>query len=416
MHREEIAVEDIDVAVIGAGQAGLATSRELSERDVDHVVLEQQRPGFAWSQRWDSFTLVTPNHSIRLPGGPYAGDDPHGYLTREGIEEHISTYAAGLAAEVRSGVRVDRLRPADAGGFVLDTDGGPIRANAVVVATGAYQRPHRPPAVLSIQERLEVLDSIDYRRPSMLPDGSVLVVGGGQSACQIAEELLLAGRDVVMACGRAPWFYRRPGGRDLFDWLIDVGLLDEGPDALPTPAARLGANIQATGARGGHDLSYRTLAALGARLGGHLVVEADGTPSLAPDLEATLAFCDQVHGLIRTTLLDWSVQPGRPHLDIPPPPAFQPEPVHRLDLRAFGAVIVAAGFRTRYTEWIDVPGIVDDFGFPVHDDGESTVAPGLHFVGVHLLRKRMSSLLLGVGEDAARTADRIAASPRVSAA
>ena len=133
-------MESIEVAVVGAGQAGTATSHELSERGVEHVVLEAERPGFSWSRRWDSFTLVTPNHSIRLPGGSYVGDDPHGYLPRAGIEQHINTYAAGLAAEVRSGTRVDRLRPAEAGGFVLDTADGAIAARSVVVATGAHGR------------------------------------------------------------------------------------------------------------------------------------------------------------------------------------------------------------------------------------------------------------------------------------
>jgi putative flavoprotein involved in K+ transport len=409
-------MEAIEVVVIGAGQAGAATSHELSERGVEHVVLEAERPGFSWSRRWDSFTLVTPNHAIRLPGGTYVGDDPHGYLPRCEIEEHIRTYAAGLAAEVRSGTRVDRLRPAEASGYLLDTADGAIAARSVVVATGAYQRPHHPAAVEALPPGLEVIDSIDYRRPADLPDGAVLVVGGGQSACQIAEELALSGRDVIMACGRAPWFYRRLEGRDIFDWLADAGFLDEGPEALPTPAARLGANLQATGTRGGHDLTYRTLDQLGVRLGGHLVADAGGSPRLAPDLEEILAFCDMVHGMIRAELLEWCANSGRPALDIPPATAFQPEPVRDLDLRALGAVIVAAGYRSRYTEWIEMPGIVDEFGFPVHADGESTVAPGIHFVGVHMLRTRKSSLLLGVGEDAARTAERIAASLRAPAA
>jgi putative flavoprotein involved in K+ transport len=409
-------VEAIEVVVIGAGQAGAATSHELSERGVEHVVLEAERPGFSWSRRWDSFTLVTPNHAIQLPGGSYVGDDPHGYLPRAEIEEHIRTYAAGLPAEVRSGTRVDRLRPAEAGGYVLDTADGPVAARLVVVATGAYQRPYRPAAVAALPAALEVIDSIDYRRPADLPDGAVLVVGGGQSACQIAEELALAGRDVVMACGRAPWFYRRLEGRDIFDWLTDAGFLDEGPETLPTPAARLGANIQATGTRGGHDLTYRTLAPLGVRLGGHLVADTDDAARLAPDLGDILAFCDMVHGMLRTELLEWCATSGRPALDIPPATAFQPEPVRDLDLRALGAVIVAAGYRSRYAEWIEIPGIVDEFGFPTHADGESTVAPGLHFVGVHMLRKRKSSMLLGVGEDAARTADRIAAALRSPAA
>lgn len=402
--------ESIDVVVVGAGQAGLATSHELSARSVDHVVLEAERPGVSWTRRWDSFTLVTPNHTIRLPGATYAGDDPHGYLPRAQVEDLIAGYAARLAAEVRSGTRVDRLTRGDAG-FTLDTQDGAIRSRVVVVATGAYQRPVRPAAVAALPARLAVVEAGEYRNPQGLPDGAVLVVGGGQSACQIAEELALAGREVVMACGRAPWFYRRVEGRDIVDWMLDSGLLDEGPESLPTPLARLGANAQATGAGGGHDLHYRTLASLGVRLGGHLAACDGEFAHLAPDLLETIAFCDTAFGFIRDELQGWRSRSGWPALAIPDPEPFAPEGVTDLDLRPFGSVVVAAGYRTRYTEWIDMAGIVDGLGFPVHDDGESLVAPGLHFVGVHLLRTRKSSLLLGVGDDAARTADRILGRP-----
>jgi putative flavoprotein involved in K+ transport len=237
----------------------------------------------------------------------------------------------------------------------------------------------------------------------------VLVVGSGQSACQIAEELALSGRDVVMACGRAPWFHRRLDGRDLVDWLMAADFYEQTPDELASPTARHGANVQASGARGGHDLHYRTLAALGVRLVGHLAGVADRTAHLLPDLEQTIAAGDAGFRLVSGAVAQACSREGRPVPEIPPPTPLATEAPTELDLRGFGAVVVACGFRSRYTEWIDVPGLVDDQGFPVHDDGESTVAPGLHFVGVHFLRRRRSSLLFGVGDDAAATAARIAA-------
>ena len=401
-------VEEIDVVVVGAGQAGLATSHELTARGVDHVVLEATVPGSSWLGRWDSFTLVGPNHTVRLPGAPYAGDDPGGFMGRAEIAEHLQGYAARLAAPVRPGTPVHRLERANSSGYQLDTDDGPIRSRIAVIATGAYQRPVRPAALSGLSPDITVIDVATYRNPATVPDGAVLVVGSGQSACQIAEELVLSGRDVVMACGRAPWFYRRLDGRDVFDWLMASDFYDQRPDELASPAARHGANVQATGARGGHDLHYRVLAGLGVRLVGHLAAVAGRTAYLLPDLDRTIAAGDAGFRLVSGAVAQACSREGRPAPEIPPPTPLTTEAPTELDLRGFGAVVVACGFRSRYAEWIDVPGLVDEQGFPVHDDGESTVAPGLHFVGVHFLRRRRSSLLFGVGEDAAATARRIA--------
>ncbi|WP_034809701.1 flavin-containing monooxygenase [Intrasporangium oryzae] len=400
--------EEIDVVVIGAGQAGLATSHELTVRGVEHVVLEERTPGSSWAGRWDSFTLVGPNHLLRLPGGAYDGDDPDGFMGRSEIVAHLERYAAGLAAEVRNGTPVRALGRGPGGvGFLLDTDDGPIRSRVVVVATGAYQQPTRPVALAGLPPGTAFVDVAGYRNPAQLPDGSVIVVGSGQSACQIAEELALAGRDVVMACGRAPWFHRRLAGRDLFEWLLDSPFFEQRTEDLPSPAARHGANVQASGLDGGHDLHYRTLAGLGVRLGGRVAAVDDGAVRLAPDLRDSLAFGDAGYRRIRDLLVEGCHATGREVPEVPEPAAFDPAPVERVPLRGIGAVVAATGFRSRYTEWIDVPGLVDEQGFPVHADGESAVAPGLHFVGVHFLRRRRSSLLFGVGDDAAATAELI---------
>jgi len=305
-------------------------------------------------------------------------------------------------------VAVRQLTRAARGGFVLTTDDGQIRSRVVVVATGAYQRPHVPAGLTTLSPDVPCIDTLHYRNPGALPDGPVLVVGSGQSACQIAEELVLAGRDVVMACGRAPWFPRRPGGRDVFEWLLDTPFFEQTAAQLPTPAARLGANPQASGVGGGHDVHFRTLHALGVRLGGHAVGVVDGEVRLAPDLTATLAWSDDAYRMLRDLVVRSCAAAGTQPPDLPEPAAFEPRAVESVPVSALGSVVVATGFRSRYTEWIDVPGLVDEQGFPVHVDGESLVAPDLHFVGVHFLRRRRSALLFGVGDDAAATATRIA--------
>ena len=401
--------EEADVVVIGAGQAGLATSHELEQRGVDHVVLEAETPGSSWRHRWDSFTLVGQNHTVRLPGAPYRGDDPFGFMGRDEIAGHLEAWAGRLRAPVRGGCAVRNLQPRDGGGFTLGTDSGTLVSRVVVVSTGAYQRPHRPAACETLPASLPVLDLTAYTNPGSLLDGPVLVVGSGQSACQVAEELAVSGREVVMACGRAPWFPRRAGGRDVFEWLLDTPFFDQRVVDLPTPAARLGANPQVSGAAGGHDLHYRTLAALGVRLGGHLLGAQDGVVRLAPDLDASVAFGDGVYRSLRDLVFGVCDRQHLERPDLPDPAPLAGTPVESVPVARLGSVLVAAGFRPDYTSWIRVPGLVDDLGFPVHDDGESTAAPDLHFVGVHFLRRRSSALLFGVGTDAACTADRVAA-------
>ena len=399
--------EDIDVVVIGAGQAGLATSHELGRRGIEHVVLESTVPGSSWLGRWDSFTIVAPNHTVRLPGAEYTGAAPGGFMSRTEIAGHLQAYA-GRLGRVREGVPVRALVPREGGGYELRTDGETVRSRVVVIATGAYQVPHLPSVLAGLSRDVAYVDVAHYRSPEALPAGAVLVVGSGQSACQIAEELVLSGRDVVMACGRAPWFPRRVGDRDLFEWLLDTPFFEQTVDQLPSPAARHSANAQASGAGGGHDVHYRTLAALGVRLVGHLRLVDGHTALFAPDLAEVIAAGDAGFEFISRLVVDCCSRTGRPVPDIPEPGPLDTTAPTELDLRGFGAVVVAAGFRSRYTEWIDVPGLVDDQGFPVHVDGESAVAPDLHFVGVHFLRRRRSSLLFGVGEDAAATATRIA--------
>ena len=395
-----------DVVVIGAGQAGLAVSHELSVHGVYHVVLERGRIAETWRGRWDSFCLVTPNWTVRLPGGEYAGDDPDGFMGRDAVVAHLERYAAD--APVREAVDVSALSRAD-GGFALETTAGELTARAVVVATGAYQRPHRPPAAATLPPDLLAIDVDDYNNPGALPDGAVMVVGSGQSGCQIAEELHLAGRETFLACGRAPWSARHFGGRDLLWWAHETGFLDQ---ALPAPEARLAANIQASGHGGGHDLHYRTLRDLGVTLTGRLEGASGHTARFVDDLTASVAWGDARRGDFKGLVERTCAARGWPLPELPDPEPFAADGAPtELDLERFGAVIFATGYRPDYTRWIDVPGAFDERGYPLHADGASTKAAGLYFAGLHFLRKRKSSLLIGVGEDAALVAGAIAENP-----
>ena len=401
--------DGIEVVVVGAGQAGLAVSHELTQAGVSHVVLERGRVGQTWRGRWDSFCLVTPNWFLQLPGRPYDGADPDGFMPRDEIAPYLERYAAGFEAPVREGIEVTELRSGPGGGFLLESSAGEFAARAVVLSTGAYQRAHRPPGAATLPDGLLQIDLEDYRNPADLPAGPVLVVGSGQSGCQIAEELHLSGREVFLACGRAPWFPRRLGDRDLSWWALETGFLDAPLSSLPSPAARLAANVQATGAGGGRDLHYRTLRKLGVTLLGHFL-GADGRRArFAPDLGESVAWGDERNAQLMDLVRKLVAERGLPLPDIPEPEPFDGEAPEELDLSGFGAVVFAGGFRPDYESWVGVPGAFDELGFPIHEEGASSVAPGLYFVGVHFLRKRKSSLLNGVGEDAAIVARQIAA-------
>ena len=403
-----MSAQHLGVVVIGGGQAGLAVSHQLTTRDVDHVVLERASIGQTWRDRWDSFCLVTPNWTVQLPGGAYAGDDPDGFLPRDDIVAHLEAYAASFAAPVESGVTVHALRRESDGGFLLTTTRGEMTADSVVVCTGAYQRPHRPAGATTLPAWLPQIDAEQYRNPSTLPPGRVLVVGSGQTGCQLAEELHEAGREVFLACGRAPWGLRRIEGRDVLHWVVETGFLDGRVEDLPAPAARLVANIQATGHGGGHDLHYRTLQAMGVTLLGHFQGAADGTAHFAPDLAESVAFGDARYTDFRELVRKTCASRGTRAPEMPDPPRFDATAPERLNLSDFGVVVFTSGFRPDYARWIHLDAF-DDVGFPLHRDCASSVAPGLFFCGVHFLRKRKSSLLIGVGEDAAIVADGVAA-------
>ncbi len=409
-----------DVVVVGAGQAGLATSYHLTVRGIEHVVLEAGHVGESWrSRRWDSFTLVTPNAMTRLPGLSYRPAEPEVFLPRDEIVSMLQGYAAGFGAPVRGGVSVESLdRSAGEDGYVLETTDGPIRARAVVVAAGFHGRVNRPAFATRLPARIQQLGVTEYRRAESLPPGAVLVVGSAQSGCRIAEDLHDAGRVVYLSVGSAGRLPRRYRGRDTMLWTILAGRLELTEDVWPDPRGRFAPNAACSGTRGGHTLNLHRFSRDGIRLLGRLEGIDGETLAIAPDLHDQLRkvdrsaeiVCEQIDRLIEAEGLDappadpadptnWDEHIGHEGFDVPLRGT--------LDLAAAGisTVIWATGFRPDLG-WIRRP-ILDATGVPVHRDG-ITADPGLAFVGLKFQRKYGSDVLYGVGDDAAIVADHIA--------
>jgi putative flavoprotein involved in K+ transport len=236
----------------------------------------------------------------------------------------------------------------------------------------------------------------------------VLVVGSGQTGCQIADELHRSGRDVTLACGKAGWAPRRVEGRDIVSWLIETPFPDQGVDELPSPLARLAANFQTSGRDGGTDLHYRTLLAEGVRLTGRLLGAGDHSVRFAPDLDESVAWGDARYADLCNLIKQAASDCGRRPPALPEPTPFKVDAPEEISARGLGAVVFTSGYRPMYADWVQLPDAFDDLGFPIQRDGASTVVPGIFFMGTHFLRKRKSSTLFGMGEDAAIVARAIA--------
>ena len=396
----------IETVIVGGGHAGLALSYHLGRLGCPHVILERARLAERWrSERWDSLMFQFPNWSLRLPGHEYGGVQPDGFATRDEVVAFIEAYARAIDAPVRAGVRVDRVRPWDEG-FRLDTTMGPIDAASVVIATGPYQQPVVPTMSRDLAPGVVQVHSSGYRNPGQLPAGAVLVVGAGASGCQIVEDLTAAGRTVYLSVGRHRRYPRRYRGRDMFWWMERIGVLDQTREERPE--ARERPNPLVTGVGGGHDIDLRDYAAAGVTLLGRVRDVAGSRLRLADDLAALLAAGDESVGAFTRTVDAYIVRSGLVALveapdPVAPRPALPP-PVRELHLDRAGitSVVWATGFRRDFG-WIDAP-VLDGDGEPVHRRGVSDCA-GLYFLGLPWLHKLKSSVLCGVGDDAAHLAD-----------
>ncbi|MET8648738.1 MSMEG_0569 family flavin-dependent oxidoreductase [Nocardia aurea] len=413
------AVEHREVVVIGGGQAGLSMSWHLTARGIDHVVLERDTLAHEWrDSRWDNFTLVTPNWQCVLPGYPYSGTDPDGFMSRAEVYDWVRAYADTFGPPVREHVEVVSVTQSHGGGFDLETTAGPLRADQVVVAVGGYHVPTIPRFAEKLPHGIEQLHSAEYRNADALPDGGVLVVGTGQSGAQIAEDLHLEGRAVHLATGDAPRVARFYRGRDCVAWLQDMGHYDipiqQQPGGL---GKRENTNHYVTGRGGGRDIDLRRFATEGMSLYGRMVDIVDGTAVFEPTLTRSLDAADAVAESIKDSI---DVHIARLGIDAPVEaryrPVWRPErEITGLDLRAadIATVIWSVGFRTDY-RWLRV-GVFDGAGHPCHHRGVTDIA-GLYFLGLPWLHTWGSGRFAAIARDAEHLGERIAAGAREKAA
>jgi len=400
------------VLVVGGGQAGLAVSYYLKQRNIDHLIFEKHHIAYSWQdKRWDSFCLVTPNWQCQLPGFPYAGDDPDGFMLKSEIVQYVRDYAASFAAPVQEGVAVRRVQPLAGDRFEVDTSIGTFTADQVVIATGGYHTPRIPRVAERLPRSIQQLHSSQYRNPEQLPAGDVMVVGTGQSGCQIAEDLHLAGRRVHLCVGSAPRSPRRYRGKDVVDWLDQMGYYDMPIDQHPQKeTVRHRTNHYLTGRDGGREIDLRKFATEGMKLYGRLQnVEGDRLYFQA-NLKQHLDEADAVAESIKATI-DQFIE--RHQLDAPLEAPYHPvwEPEEEFTEMAIagtniGSVIWSTGFNANF-QWIEVP-VFDGRGEPCHDRGVTPVK-GLYFIGLPWLYTWGSGRFSGVARDALYLADQIVA-------
>ena len=390
-----------DVVVIGGGQAGLAMSRCLTDRSIDHVVLERAEVANSWTtERWDSLRLLTPNWMSRLPGFSYQGPDPDGYMTARQVATYLDTYRRSFDAPVRTGVEVTRISVGE-GRHVVETTDGPWDTRVVVMATGACGNPHVPTLAADMPNHVAQLTPLDYRNPGQIAEGRVLVVGASASGLQIADELARAGRKVTLAVGdhvRLPRTYR---GMDIHWWMDAIGQLDERYDEVEDlQRARRLPSLQLIGTPERRTLGLNTVAARGVRLVGRLVGQNGHRAQFSGSFANMCTSADLKQQRLLDRLDEYATEQG---LDAELGPAERPEPtaVGRpcldLDLRSVGTIVWATGFRPVYP-WLDDT-LLDPNGRLIHDGGVLP-APGMYVLGLPFLRRRKSSFIDGVGPDA----------------
>jgi len=391
--------------VIGAGHAGLAVSRVLTERSIEHVVLERGEVANSWRcQRWDSLRLLTPNWQSRLPGYPYRGSDPDGFMTMPEVVEHVSGFAAAISAPVRTHTTVSSVSRID-GGYHVATDAGEIRGRSVVLASGAANLPHVPTVREVVPPRIECFTAFDYRSPESLPRGGVLVVGASATGVQLADEIHRSGRPVTLAVGehvRLPRTYR---GRDVLWWMEHSGVWNQRYDeiddlerarGLPSPQL-IGTPERAT-------LDLNILSAAGVEIVGRLAAIRDGRALFSGGLRNQFALADLKMQRLLDTFDEWARNTAL-HAEVGPAEEFEPtrapeSPRLSLDLLRgeIRSIVWATGFRPDY-RWLDVP-VLNRKGELRHDGGVVVDAPGMYAIGLPVLRRRKSTFIIGAEDDA----------------
>lgn len=412
-----------DILIVGAGQGGLSVSYYLCEAGVKHLVLDRGGIAHAWAaNRWDSFCLVTPNWTVNLPGKPYAGDDHDGFMERDEFVRYMKDWARDFGAPVQCSTDVTRVSQAN-GHFLLETSRGPMRARQVVLATATYQKPKIPAIAAEVPAEIRQIHAEDYKNPSQAREGAVLVVGSGQTGCQVVEDMLRAGRRVYLSVARTGRLPRRYRGKDCLYWQQEMGLLERTPDMLETSRQRFVGDPHLTGRDGGATVSLHDFRRRGVTLLGRLDRIEGNEARLRDDLAENIAFSDRYAAEFRQKvdafIADKGIKagPAAPG-ELAGEPQAGDQPVaapDRLDLKAAGirTIIWATGFTYDFS-WVD--GLeTDSCGYPVTDHGRSSIH-GLYFCGLNWMTKRKSGILYGVAEDAREVAESLigqAANPQV---
>ncbi|MDH5504495.1 MAG: NAD(P)-binding domain-containing protein [Acidimicrobiia bacterium] len=411
----------VDVVVVGGGQAGLSIGYYLRAAGRKFVIFERGRVGETWrSQRWDSFAVNTPNWANGLPGDAYEGDEPDGFYHRDQLVDYFEHYADRFELPVMDGVTVTAV-DADGDGFRVtyeDADGtaGAVTAANIVVASGIMQSPKIPGIRERFPESLVQLHASDYRTPDKLPSGAVVIVGAGQSGCQISEDLVHSGRDVYLCTSKVGRLRRRYRNRDVLAWGVDMGFWDVAVEDLPDPAIEFAAQPQVSGVgRYGSTLSLQSMAREGVRLMGRLSDVENGVMKTDNSLAEHIAFADERSAEFTRMIESWivandvSVEPieDDPN-DEPAGPDVAAAGITELNLieANVGSVIWCTGFTADFG-WIHQP-VTDDKGRPIHTRGVSPI-PGIYFLGFPWLQSRKSGIIHGIDEDAQFIAEAIAA-------
>jgi putative flavoprotein involved in K+ transport len=400
----EHTIEHVTTVVIGAGHAGLATSRCLSERSIDHVVLERGEVANSWRhERWDSLRLLTPRWQSRLPGYQYAGDDPDGFMTTGEVVEFVSRFAVVSAAPVRTHTTVTSVKPID-DGYHVSTQNGDIRCRSVVLASGACNVASVPALREAVPATIPSFTPLDYRNPTQLPEGGVLIVGASATGVQLAHEIQRSGRPVTLSVGehvRLPRIYR---GRDVLWWMEASGVWNQRYDEIEDlTRARALPSPQLVGTPERMTLDLNTLSAAGVEIVGRLAAVRDGRALFSGGLRNQFALADLKMDRLLDTFDEWARGRGR-EADVGAPERFEPSRAPAssrlsLDLTSgeIRSIIWATGFRPDYS-WLDVP-VVDRKGHLRHDGGVVD-APGLYAMGLPVLRRRKSTFIHGAEDDA----------------
>ncbi|MEW5797585.1 MAG: NAD(P)/FAD-dependent oxidoreductase [Bacteroidota bacterium] len=407
-----------DVIITGAGHAGLSISYFLSQHNIRHIVLERGLIGQTWrSQRWDSFALNTPNALSVLPGDEYCGDNPEGFSSVAEFIHSLQSYAEKFSLPVREQTNVLSVEKQSPYFNVATSENGVernLRCTSIVVASGCMNEKKVPPFAKEIPESIVQLHTCTYKNPRQLPDGAVLVVGSAQSGCQIAEELLQAGKKVFLASSLVARVPRRYRGKDIFEWLTLLKFTEMPADKVPDPRILSMTQPQVSGIGPlGHTVSLQSLARDGATILGRLENADNTTLYFQLNAAQSVHFADEFSLTVKKMIDEFIITSGMDAPENEYDEADQPDieascasDIASLDIKkeGIGTIIWTTGFTADFS-WIHIP-VLDKHGLPLHKNGISDVE-GLYFIGFPWLRTRKSGIIYGIRDDAKFIADKI---------